>query len=404
MFSSRIPSALHPNPLAQLVDARRRAGVPILDLTESNPTRAGFVYPVTEVLSSLAHPAVLDYEPTPRGLPSARFAVAQYYSHSLGTSIHPDQVFLTASTSEAYAFLFKLLANPGERILVPRPSYPLLELLAGLESVHLDAYPLEYDVAWRLDLAALERAVTPSTRAVVIVHPNNPTGSYVHSHELQALLTICRAHDLALISDEVFTDYAYDPDPDRVSTVAGIEDVLVFALSGLSKIVGLPQMKLAWIVVNGPPALRAAAMERLDLVADTYLSVGTPVQHAAASLLALRSCMQSQIMARVRANRTFALEALRAAPEAGCAALHSEGGWYLVLRVPHILSEEAWALELLDRDGVLVHPGYFFDFPREAHLVVSLLVPENVFREGIAKLLARAKSYLSGTNSRRTES
>jgi hypothetical protein len=397
MFSSRIPWTLAPNALTQLIERKRAAGIPLLDLTESNPTRAGITHPAAEVLPALAQPGALVYEPTPRGLAVAREAIALYYTGSLATPVDPDRVLLTASTSEAYAYLFKLLADPGDRVLVAHPSYPLFDLLAALESVHLDPFPLGYDGAWYLDPDAIARAITPRTRAILVVNPNNPTGSFLKRDEFAALASLCRAHDMALISDEVFADYAFGPDPRRIATVAGVDDMLCFALSGLSKVSALPQMKLAWIVISGPPALRAAAVERLELIADTFLSVGAPVQHAAPILLALRDTVQIPIRERTRTNRAFALDLLAAVPEAGCSALHSEGGWYMVLRVPHTQSEEAWVLELLSRDEVLVHPGYFFDFGREALLVVSLLTPEPIFREGLARLLARARTHLANS-------
>jgi aspartate/methionine/tyrosine aminotransferase len=395
MFSSRIPWTLGTNALTQRIEARRAAGARLLDLTVSNPTDAGLQYPADEIRAALAQEGALHYEPTPQGLAVARAAVAGYYAEALSTTVTPEQVLLTASTSEAYAYLFKLLADPGDRVLIPHPSYPLFDLLAALESVHLDPYPLRYDGSWSIDLDALARAITPRTRAILLVHPNNPTGSFLSQHELQALRALCRTHDLALVSDEVFADYPFAADPERVPTVAGVDDVLVFALSGLSKVCALPQLKLGWIVTGGPPALRAAAAERLELIADTFLSVGAPVQHAAPTLLALRHGVQQQIRARTQRNRTMALRALAESPEAGCSALHAEGGWYLVLRVPHTQSEEAWVLELLERDDLLVHPGYFFDFGREAFVVLSLLTPEEVFREGITRLLARARAHLA---------
>jgi aspartate/methionine/tyrosine aminotransferase len=396
MFSSRIPWALATNALTELAAHLRAQGRPVLDLTESNPTRAGLAFPASVALPALADPRAITYEPTPRGLLSAREAVAHYYREAFSVSVAPERVLLTASTSEAYAYLFKLLCDPGDAVLVPQPSYPLFEFLAALESVHVAPYPLAYDGAWHLDVDALARAVTPRTRAIVLVNPNNPTGSFVTREERAALGALCRAHGLALVSDEVFADYAFAPDPARVATVAGSDDVLAFALSGLSKLCALPQMKLGWIAAAGPEDLVRAAGERLELIADTYLSVGAPVQHAAPALLTARGPVRDAIRARTARNRDAALAALAREPDAACDALRAEGGWYLTLRVPRVQSEEAWVLELLERDEVLVHPGYFFDFAREAYLVLSLLTEEEAFREGIARILARVRAHASG--------
>ena len=384
MFSSRLPWDLRPNRLSELLEAKRRSGAAILDLTESNPTRAGFVYP-EEIAQSLASPASLLYEPSPAGLPQAREAVAAYYA-ARGKSVEPDRILLTASTSEAYSYLFKLLADPGDEVLVPRPSYPLFEFLANLESVRTVQYPLAYHVRWEMDLDALAGAVTGRTRAVVIVNPNNPTGSFLKKDELDRLLEICARKNLVIISDEVFSDYGFEPDARRVETLADVEGVPVFCLGGLSKAAGLPQMKLGWIALAGPPAWINTARERLELIADTYLSVGTPVQHALARLLALGAGIREQILTRTRSNLAF----IRAAVSGtSCRVLDVEGGWYAILEVPRTRSEEEWCAELLDRDNVLVQPGFFYDFESEAFLVVSLLPLWDAFREGIGRLAGR---------------
>jgi aspartate/methionine/tyrosine aminotransferase len=383
MFSSRLNWNAPANPLSKMLDEKRRRGETVLDLTESNPTRAGFRYPQDRILGALSDPRALRYDPDPAGLRVAREAVAEYY----GGVVAPEQILLTASTSEAYAYAFKLLADPGDQVLAPRPSYPLFDFLARLESVELAEYPLVYDGEWSIDFAELGRRVSERTRAIVVVNPNNPTGSFLKRAELERLIAVCREHQLAIISDEVFSDYGFEDDTRRVRSLAGIEDVLTFVLSGLSKLVGLPQMKLGWMVAAGPAAERGSAMERLELIADTYLSVGTPVQWAAAPLLGLRGEIQRQIRDRVCANREF-LES-QIGTGSPWRMLRAEGGWYAILEAPRIHTEEEWVLGVLGEDNVLVQPGFFFDFEQEAYLVVSLLTRPDLLREGVSRILAR---------------
>jgi hypothetical protein len=368
VFSDRFRWDARPNRLTQLLRARRRAGAQVLDLTESNPTRAGLRYP-PEILRAFADPRILAYDPTPAGMFEAREAVAAYYA-ARGVAVDPSRILLTASTSEAYAYLFKLLTNPGDHVLVPRPSYPLFEFLAAMESVEVRQYPLHCHGGWSIDLETLAASVTDRTRAIVIVNPNNPTGSFLKRSELEFLL---RLH-VPLISDEVFGDYAFGPDRARVTTLAGTG----FTMSGLSKIAGLPQMKLGWIVVQG-----AEAMEKLEWIADTYLSVSTPVQCAATRLLAAGLDVQRQIRVRTAQNLAMARETL-AGSAAGVLAV--EGGWCATLQMPRVHSEEEWALSLLELDGVLVQPGFFYDFETEAFLVVSLLTESEIFREGLRRI------------------
>jgi aspartate/methionine/tyrosine aminotransferase len=382
MFSSRLNASSEINRSTQRLRERRAAGSPILDLTESNPTRAGIEYPTDEIARLLSDPRSLTYEPQPTGLLAAREGVAAYYTDR-GESADPARILLTASTSEGYAYLFKLLANPGDEVLVPRPSYPLFEYLAALESVHVVQYPLIYDGAWAIDFNALRHAITPRTRAIIVVNPNNPTGSFLKQQEHEELIRICRDHGLAIVSDEVFSDYARHDDPNRVRTLSSTSEVLTFSLSGLSKVAGLPQIKLGWMVVNGPETLRRAAIERLEFIADTYLSVSTPVQWAAAGLLALRKGIQSQIETRVRHNLAVLCRAF--GPESSNRVFNAEGGWYAIVQVPRVRTEEEWVLTLLDQQGVLVQPGFFFDFETEAFLVVSLLTREEVFKDGIGR-------------------
>ena len=384
MFSARTGWDLTPNRLTLLLEARRERGEAILDLTETNPTRVGIAYP-PDLLAPLADPRGLGYEPSPRGLASAREAVAHDHARH-GVSIDPSRVVLTASTSEAYAWLFKLLCDPGDAVLVPRPSYPLFSYLARLESVDVHPYVLSYDGEWHLSLDAVREAVTPRTRAVVVVSPNNPTGSYLKRAEADELLALCAERELAVVSDEVFADYAFASDPRRVASLAGDGPALAFSLGGLSKSCGLPQLKLAWIAVSGPERLRTPALARLEVVADTYLSISTPVQRAAPALLARRPELQRPIAERVAANR----DALRRRLGAGSPAslLAAEGGWSAVLQVPATESEEDRVARLLEEEGVLVHPGYFFDFPREAFLVLSLLPPPDVFAPAVDRIIA----------------
>ena len=332
------------------------AGAPIFDLTESNPTAAGFAYPSDAILSALADPLLLRNEPAAAGIPTARAAVAEYYSGR----VNPDRILLTASTSEAYAFVFKLLADPGDEVLVPSPSYPLFDYLAALDSVRVVQYPLVYHESWNIDFDALSRAITSRSRAIILVNPNNPTGSFLKQSELGPLLALCREHHLAMISDEVFADYAFQDDATLVRSLTDIDDVLTFSLSGLSKVAGLPQLKLGWIVTGGPQTYREDAFSRLELIADTYLSVSAPVQCAAPVLLGLRGKLQRQILDRVRANRAFL--ASQIGPTSPWKLLSTEGGWYAILEAPRIQSEEEWILNLLTEDDVLVQPGFFFDF------------------------------------------
>lgn len=382
MFSSRFHWDLRPNRIAQLLEEKRRRGVPILDLTESNPTRAGLDYP-PEILKAFEDDRILRYDPQPAGARDAREAVARYYAER-GIVIEPERILLTASTSEAYAYLFKLLADPGDHVLVPRPSYPLFEFLAAMEAVTVRSYSLVYCGGWAIHWEALEAALTERTRAIILVNPNNPTGSYLKAEELERLVALTSKRRIALLSDEVFSDYAFSPDTARAATLAGVEEGLAFALSGLSKIAGLPQMKLGWIVVAGSAERRKSASERLEWIADTYLSVGTPVQCAVGHLLVAGKTVREQILRRTRENLRFASRAIEGT---GATALDVEGGWYLTLQVPAVHTEEEWIVELLDRWNVLAQPGYFFDFDSEAFLVVSLLTQPAVFHEGMGRLL-----------------
>jgi alanine-synthesizing transaminase len=380
-FSSRISWSLQTSRIARAIDSRRGS---LHDLTQSNPTDAGLSYPSDRILRALSDPRLLHYDPSAKGLLSARQTVSEYYE---GT-VTPERILLTASTSEAYSYVFKLLCDPGDAILVPRPSYPLFEFLAQLEAVEVVQYPMHYHQGWYIDLDALAASVTGRTRAVVFVNPNNPTGSFLKAHEYEFLASLCRRHGLALITDEVFADYGFGQDPARVRSVAGRDDVLTFVLSGLSKVSALPQLKLGWIAVGGPQADRGAALERLELIADTFLSVGTPVQYAAVELLAVRFQLQQQIASRTQANLAILKDLARDTP---ARVLDVEGGWYATLEVPRVRSEEEWVIELIEHYGTLVQPGFFYDFESEAYLILSLLTESDTFAEGARRNILACK-------------
>ncbi len=382
MFSQRTRWNLQDNPLTLAVAERRALGLPMLDLTETNPTRVNLPFPHAEVAEALLHPDNHLYVPEPLGLLLAREAVAQYHDNR----VPPQQVILTASTSEAYAWLFKLLCDPGDRVLIPTPSYPLFEYLAALESVAVDPYPSRYVAGeWHVDLEALRDAVTERTRAVLLVSPNNPTGAVLHTAEREAIVELCAERGLALLSDEVFADTLDPRLTDRAATLTGEPRCLTFVLSGLSKVCLLPQLKLGWIAASGPAPLLHDALARLEVIADTCLSVATPVQHALPLLLALRPRIQAEVRQRLDAHRGALEQALRGSI---ASVLPADGGWSAILRVPRVLSDEGWALHLLRHHGVLLQPGWYFDMPSEGHLVMGLLSDDAIFVPGITALRA----------------
>jgi aspartate/methionine/tyrosine aminotransferase len=388
MFSSRLNGDRATNRITRCIDDLKRSGVALTDLTGANPTTAGFTVDAAAVCHALSHPAILEYSPDPRGLLSARQAVVEYY-RCHGRDIDPETIFLTASTSESYGFLFKLLCNPGDRVLVPRPSYPLFDFLADLESVHLEAYRMHClpDAGWRIDMNHLRTLTTSRTRAIILVNPNNPTGSYIRPDEWVALCSWCREHDLALIVDEVFLDFVSIHHPHARMTTAGNPAALTFTLSGISKVLGLPQLKLGWIQVSGPPSLCETACCHLELISDTYLSVSTPVQTALPDLMAERDGFQRQAQNRIEINEAY----LKAACERLTAGrmLPREGGWAGILAMQNGISDEDMVCRLLQKDQVLVQPGYFYDFDVDDCLVVSLLTRPDIFREGIDRLVSR---------------
>jgi aspartate/methionine/tyrosine aminotransferase len=381
MFSTRLPERLQANALSVAVETLRDAGVPVVDLTESNPTRVAIPYP-SALLESLSATRGLRYEPAPLGLWSAREAVAADAARR-DTKVDPEDVVLTTSTSESYSWLFKLLCDPGDAVLVPRPSYPLFEHLTRLEAVSAVPYDLEYHGRWTIDFDRLQRA-PGRTRAVLVVSPNNPTGSFVSPADLERLASLCVSRGWALIADEVFADYPLDVE-NPLTDVSTRVQALSFTLGGASKSLGLPQVKLGWITIGGALAARTDARTRLELIADTFLSVGTPVQVAAPALLHDAVVIRTAIQARIRANLSTARRCVQAHP--ACDVLRTEGGWSVVLRVPAVRSEEELVLGLLQHERVLVHPGYFFDFDREAYVVVSLLPAADVFASALERVL-----------------
>jgi alanine-synthesizing transaminase len=384
MFSRRTGWNLAPNSLTIAHQEALSSGRKIIDLTISNPTRTGIEYDSSAILNALTNPKALDYDPQSKGLRSAREAVARYYARI----IDPENLILTTSTSEGYSYVFRLLCNPDEEILVPKPSYPLFDFLADLQDVKAVPYSLIYDHDWQIDFHSLETGLTKNSRGIVLVHPNNPTGSYISGQERKRLNELCHRHQLALVVDEVFLDYGHDGE--HRTTFAENNEALTFTLSGVSKISALPQMKLAWMAVSGPQSDVAAAMQRLEIIADTYLSLNAPVQLAAAVLLDQRKTIQPQLMRRVRANVSELDRQL--ARQKSCSRLEIQGGWYAVLQIPVTRSDEDFAVELLRRSDVLVHPGHFYDFSSDGYLVLSLITCEEEFRKGIAPLLDLANT------------
>ena len=405
MFSERTNWRLAQNRFTQAVEEMRARGVRLLDLTVSNPTRVGLAYDSATILEALRSEGALDYDPQAKGLLSTREAVVRYYrdrccrgerdvASNVSTTggeervdVDPERIVLTTSTSEGYSYVFRLLCNAGDELLVPKPSYPLFEFLADLQDVKLVPYPLIYDHGWQVDFHSLEKAITARTRGDVVVNPNNPTGSYVHTGEMGALNEFCRARGLALIVDEVFLDYELLDEISAAPSFVGNQDVLTFTLSGLSKISALPQMKVAWVVTSGPAEQVAAAMARLEVIADTYLSMNAPVQWAVPVMLEQRGSIQRQLLERVRGNLAELDRQLGA--QRACQRLKVEGGWYAVLRVPVTRSDEELAIELVREKSVLVHPGHFYDFESDGYLVMSLIAPEAEFKEGVERLLEK---------------
>src|SRR5712692_10025904 len=383
MFAKRTNWNLTPNRLSEALAAHREAGKPLLDLTVSNPTECGFEYDGSAILGALSDPAALSYHPDPRGLESARRAVAGYYAERK-EHVSVEDIFLTTSTSEAYSYVFRTLCDPGDELLIPSPSYPLFDFLAGIQDVRLVRYPLLYDHGWQIDFHALEQAITPRARGIIVVNPNNPTGHFAKQADIAKLNSICSAREMAIIADEVFLDFALEEN--RPASFAANRGAPTFTLSGLSKISGLPQMKAAWLIVGGPQPWKSEALARLEVIADTYLSVNAPVQLAIPRFLEQRHAFQEQVISRVRRNLAELDRQL--AMQKACSRLTVEGGWCAVLRVPATRSDEDLAINLLTAQGVSVHPGHFYEFPADGYLIVSLITPERTFAGGISRLLS----------------
>lgn len=392
IFAARTNWTLEENAYTRALRRHRQAGREILDLTSSNPTTCGFQYDDAAILAALQDSAGLRYDPQPKGLLSARAAVAQYYKE-IGATIDPERLILTTGTSEAYSFLFRLLCEPGDEVLVAHPSYPLFDFLASIQDVKLRPFHLVYDHGWQIDFADLERCIGAWTRAILLVHPNNPTGNFITAREAERLNMLCVQHNLALVVDEVFLDYRPESDcasAERHGTFAQNTSALTFVLSGLSKVSALPQMKIGWIASGGPENLVRDAVARLEVIADTYLTLNAPVQHALPALLAQRKSLQPQLISRIASN----LRALDAqlATQNLVTRLEFEGGWYAVLRAPAVQSDEDLAIDLLDRSSVAVHPGHFYEFSGEGFLVISLLTPTNQFKDGMRRVLTAINS------------
>ncbi len=383
MFAKRTNWNLTPNRLSAALAAHREAGKPLLDLTVSNPTECGFEYDGSAILSALSNAAALSYEPNPRGLESARRAVADYYADRK-ENVSVEDIFLTTSTSEAYSYVFRTLCDPGDEVLIPSPSYPLFDFLADIQDVRLVRYPLLYDHGWQIDFHALEQAITPRTRGVIVVHPNNPTGNFVKSGEIAKLNSICSTREMAIIADEVFLDFALGEN--RPASFAANRGAPTFTLSGLSKISGLPQMKAAWLIAGGPQQWKSEALVRLEVIADTYLSMNTPVQLAIPRFLEERHGFQKQVMSRVRRNLAELDRQL--VGQKAVTRLKVEGGWCAVLRIPGTHSDEDLALTMVNEKGIYVHPGHFYDFSSGRFLIVSVLTPELQITQGVSGILA----------------
>lgn len=392
MFARRTNWKLEENAYTRVLCLHKARGKRVLDLTASNPTICGFDYDEPAIIAALQSPASLQYDPEPKGFASARAAVVGYYA-AMAPAVHvdPENLILTTGTSEGYSFLFRLLCEPGDEIIIAQPSYPLFEFLATIQDVSLRPFRLLYDHGWEIDFHALQQAITSRTRAILLVHPNNPTGHFIRCQEADQLQSICAERKLALVVDEVFLDYTLPDASNRYracGSFASKNRALTFVLSGLSKVAALPQMKVGWIVASGPDALVRTALARLEIISDTFLSLSAPLQYGLPALLAQRARMRPQLLRRVETNLQRLDELL--AGQKVVSRLEIEGGWYAVLRIPAVQSDEDFAIRLLQRHGVLIHPGHFYEFPHEGYLIASLLTPGGDFEEGISAVLACA--------------
>jgi alanine-synthesizing transaminase len=382
MYSSRTQWNTAPNHLSELVAAKRQRGQVIIDLTESNPTHCGILYPEKEILAALANESSMLYQPEPRGLLLARKAIAEYYA-SIGVTVNPEHILLTASTSEAYSFLFKLLCNAGDEVIVPLPSYPLFEYLCQLNDVAFRHYRLAYDGEWHIDFESFESIITSRTRAVILVHPNNPSGSYLKQSEFDQVCAIAADHQCAILTDEVFGSYYFSSDSHRAHILTSKASVLSFSLNGISKLLGLPQFKLSWIVVRSNSQKTEEVLSRLDIIADTFLSVNTPVQVALPKLFEHVQFIGEQIRLRVLFNYNTLQ---RVFTDSRASVFHTEGGWYAILQLPQIRNDEEWVIELLHQQNILVQPGHYFDMTQKSCIVLSLLPPPELFAASLSRM------------------
>lgn len=377
-FSNRFEWDTGQNKISQIADQKRKDGMAICDLTVSNPTKIdlGVDRSIDRDYVAISN----TYQPASTGLETAKCAIVQYYQdHAI--DIDNSQIVITASTSEAYTYLFRLLADAGDEILIPQPSYPLLDYLLRLDCIHNVPYYLRYvDGEWKVDLESVEMAITSRTRAVILVNPNNPTGSFIKEDEFNGISELCMRNNIPLIVDEVFVDYNYDRDRSNARSFSGYDSVPAFFLNGLSKSCGLPQMKLSWIIVSGQEHDRQSSLNALETIADMYLSVSTPIQHATASFFASRSIFQRRLLDRILDNQKCAEEAFM---DAAIECLRPEGGWYGLLQFPDTHTDEEWAMRILQKSNVFYHPGYFYNFNEEAFLVFSLIIDPDMFKEGM---------------------
>lgn len=386
MFSNRLDINIEPNELSLLYREKMKNGEEILDLTLSNPTKLGFRYDAKRITKEFIDERSLVYEPEPKGMLLAREEVSRYYSEKRKV-VDPDDIFIVPSTSEAYSYLFKLLLEPGDEVLIPQPCYPLFEFLVKLDSGNVVFYPMEYDFrgGWLTDFNEIEKRISGKTKVIVIINPNNPTGTYLKKNEFGKFDEISSKHGLAMIIDEVFSDYAIEENQDSLLTAAGLCSSLCFILNGFSKMLGLPQMKFGWIAVQGESMLKKEAIKRLEIIADTYLSVATPVQHAAKVLFETREKIQDEIKERIRRNYELLRSGLLLNPD--IKSMKSEGGWSAIINFENLLiKDDDFALRLLEKKNVLVHPGYYYDFPDDWYAVLSLLTKPKAFEEGVRRI------------------
>lgn len=382
MFSNKFDYNIEKNRISKLLSEKKTNGIEITDLTESNPTNAGFVYDKDLILKAIAKEDSLRYAPEPKGMLAGRKAISEYYRKK-NINVEPDNIFLTSGTSEAYSFIFKLLTNPFDEVLIPAPGYPLFAYIAEMESLNTLSYNLIYtkNAEWKIDFNSIESQITEKTKAIILVNPNNPTGHYIKKNELKDLIRICKKYNLSVISDEVFWDYNIDINFEDIVSLASINEILTFTLSGISKICGLPQMKLSWFIVNGEKMLCDEAKSKLEIIADTFLSVGIPIQLGINDILENENNIGEQIKNRVKRNYYYLKEKVTVIVDVEL--LSAEGGWYSVLKIETGIEEEILAFELLKEKNIYIHPGYFFDFEEGCNIVVSLLTPESVFKNGI---------------------